>query len=172
MVGDGFVDSFLDIGTGTGRILELFAGQVDRGLGIDTSAGMLRVARARLERPELRHLQVRMGDMYALPVEDASVDLATLHLVLHYADAPTAAVAEAARTLRPGGRLVIVDFAPHAELGLLDEHRHRWPGFEDATVAEALRVAGLEPAPVESLEGDPLTVNIWLGTKPAAIEAP
>lgn len=167
VVGELPIDSFLDVGTGTGRILELFAEQSMRGVGIDSSAGMLRVARDRLERAGLRHVQVRMGDMYALAVEDASVDVATLHLVLHYADAPQAAVAEAARTLRPGGRLIVVDFAPHAEERLVDEHRHRWLGFGDETIEAAMRAAGLEPGPVESLAGEPLTVNIWQGAKPA-----
>ena len=168
VVGPKPVESFLDIGTGTGRILELFADQVTRGLGIDSSAAMLRVARARLEAMELRHLQVRMGDMYALAVENESVDVATLHLVLHYADEPAGALAEAARTLRPGGRLVVVDFAPHAEEGLREAHRHRRLGFEDATIHATMRAAGLEPGPAERLAGDPLTVSIWRGVRPAS----
>ena len=168
VVGEAPIEALLDVGTGTGRVLELLADQVERGLGIDSSAAMLRVARARLERPELRHLQVRMGDMYALPVDDASADLAILHLVLHYAESPADAVAEAARALRPGGRLVLVDFAAHDQARLLDEHRHRWPGFDADALQGALDRAGLEPGPVESLAGDPLTVNLWHGTKPAA----
>ena len=166
IVGEAPIGTLLDVGTGTGRVLELFADQVERGLGIDSSAAMLRVARARLERPELRHLQVRMGDMYALPVDEGSADLAILHLVLHYAEAPADAVAEAARALRPGGRLVLVDFAAHDQTRLLDEHRHRWPGFDADALQGALDRAGLEPGPVESLAGDPLTVNLWHGTKP------
>ena len=168
VVGTTPIGALLDVGTGTGRVLELLADQVERGLGIDSSAAMLRVARARLERPELRHLQVRMGDMYALPVDDDSADLAILHLVLHYAESPADAVAEAARALRPGGRLVLVDFAAHDQARLLDEHRHRWPGFDADALQGALDRAGLEPGPVESLAGDPLTVNLWHGTKPAA----
>ena len=166
VVGASPIESFLDVGTGTGRILELFADQVERGVGIDSSAAMLRVARARLQAMELRHLQVRLGDMYALAVEDASVDVATLHLVLHYADDPAAALAEVGRTLRPGGRLVVVDFAPHAEERLREAHRHRHLGFDDAAVRHALEGAGLEPGPIERLAGDPLTVNIWQATRP------
>ena len=172
VVGPAPIGSFLDVGTGTGRILELLADQVERGVGIDSSAAMLRVARARLEAMELRHLQVRLGDMYALAVDDVSVDLATLHLVLHYADEPAEALAEAARTLRPGGRLVVVDFAPHDEEHLRDEHRHRHLGFEDAAVEGAFFRAGLEPGPVERLAGNPLTVNIWSARKPSADRSP
>ncbi len=167
VVGPEPFDTLLDVGTGTGRMLELFAGQINRGVGIDSSTGMLSVARARLEKPDLRHLQVRKGDMYTLAVEDDSVDVATLHLVLHYSDAPQRVISEIARTLAIGGRLVIVDFAPHNEISLRDEHRHRWLGFDAETLSEALSEAGLEPGPVESLAGDPLTVNIWQATRPA-----
>ena len=127
---------------------------------------MLALARARLERDGHRHVQLRMGDMYAMPFEDASVDLATLHLVLHYSSEPERAIEEAARTLRPGGRLVIVDFAAHAEEQLRSEHAHRRLGFEEAELAGALRAAGLESGPTLSLAGQPLTVNIWQGRRP------
>ena len=167
VVGAAPIASFLDIGTGTGRVLELLAGQVGRGLGIDASTGMLQVARARLERDGRRHLQVRKGDMYALSVADDSVDLAMLHLVLHYSDKPAEVIAEAARTLRTGGRLLIVDFAPHAEQRLRDEHRHRWLGFPIEELNGMLAGSGLAPGPVEQLAGDPLTVNIWQARKPA-----
>ena len=168
VVGTEHFGTLLDVGTGTGRMLELFAEQVERGVGIDSSTGMLSVARARLEKLGARHLQVRKGDMYALSVEDDSVDVATIHLVLHYSDSPQRVISEVARTLTVGGRLVIVDFAPHAETNLRDEHRHRWLGFESDTIKDALSVAGLEPGPVESLAGDPLTVNIWQGVRQPA----
>jgi len=167
MVGHAAIESFLDIGTGTGRVLELFAEQVTRGLGIDASTGMLQVARARLAREDRRHLQVRKGDMYALAVEDDSIDLAMLHLVLHYSDQPATAIGEAARTLRAEGRLFIVDFAPHDEERLRDEHRHRWLGFAADELNRLLVQAGLQPGPVERLIGEPLTVNIWQAHKPA-----
>ncbi len=168
VVGSDPFGTLLDVGTGTGRMLELFAEQIERGVGIDSSTGMLSVARARLEKLGARHLQVRKGDMYALSVEDDSVDVATMHLVLHYSDSPQRVINEVARTLAVGGRLLIVDFAPHAETSLRDEHRHRWLGFESDTIKDALSVAGLEPGPVESLVGDPLTVNIWQGVRQPA----
>lgn len=167
VVGSQPIGTLLDVGTGTGRMLELFADQIERGIGIDTSTGMLSVARARLEKPELRHLQVRKGDMYALSLEDRSVDVATLHLVLHYSDSPQRVINEIARTLIVGGRIVVVDFAPHTETALRDVHRHRWLGFTTETIVDAMTAAGLAPGPVESLAGNPLTVNIWQGTQTA-----
>jgi len=168
VVGEASIEAFLDIGTGTGRVLELFADQVTRGLGIDASTGMLQIARARLEHDERRHLQVRKGDMYALAIEDGSIDLAMLHLVLHYSDKPAAVIGEAARTLRAGGRLFIVDFAVHTEERLREEHRHRWLGFDAHELSETLDRAGLRPGPVEQLVGNPLTVNIWQASKPSS----
>jgi len=168
IVGELRADTFLDIGTGTGRILELFAGQVERGIGIDKSPEMLAVARAHLEKANLRNVHVRKGDMYSMPLEDQSVDLATLHLVLHYSVDPSLVINEAARTLRGNGRLVIVDFAPHQEEQLRTEHKHQRLGFSDKEIHLALENAGLQPGRTESLVGEPLTVNIWQGVKPAA----
>ena len=167
VVGPAPIDTLLDVGTGTGRMLELFADQVTRGVGIDSSSGMLNVARSRLENLGQRHLQVRKGDMYALSVEDETIDVATLHLVLHYSDAPQRVISEIARTLRIGGRLLIVDFAPHSEVSLREEHRHQWLGFESDTIRDAFCESGLLPGPVETLAGDPLTVNIWQASRPA-----
>lgn len=167
IVGDAAINTFLDIGTGTGRILQLFADQVEHALGLDNSAEMLNVARARLEQAGHRHVQLRKGDMYAMAVEDASVDLATLHLVLHYSLEPERVVTEAVRTLRPGGRLIIVDFAAHAEEQLRSDHKHQRLGFSEKELSQAMREAGLAPGPTASLTGDPLTVNIWQGTRPA-----
>ena len=82
--------------------------------------------------------------MYQLPLPDASFDAVVIHQVLHYADRPAAAIAEAARVLRPDGVLVVVDFAPHALEFLRDEHAHRRLGFADAEVAEWCRAAGLD----------------------------
>lgn len=166
------IADFLDIGTGTGRILEVFAPHVQRGLGVDLSHDMLRVARARLEQAGVRHCQVRHGDMYNLPVPSGSFDVAVIHQVLRYAEEPAAVVAEAARALRSGGRLAIVDFAPHEEEILRAEHRHRWLGFDDAEVARWRLAAGLEPGATEVLPGDPVTVKIWTARRPLRAGAP
>lgn len=165
LVGPDPVPVFLDIGTGTGRMLELFAPQIERGIGIDLSSEMLGIARAQLERDEFRHLQVRKGDMYNMPVDDQSIDLATLHLVLHYSLEPGAVITEAARTLAPGGRLFIVDFAAHQEERLRVEHKHQRLGFSDREIQQAMLQAGLVPGPVDSLAGDPLTVKFWQASR-------
>jgi methylenetetrahydrofolate reductase (NADPH) len=113
LVGERPFQALLDLGTGTGRLLELFAPLYRRGVGIDMSREMLAVARANLDRAGVAHAQVRQGDIYAPPVERDAFDLVTMHQVLHYLDDPALAIREAARLLRPSGRLVIVDFAPH-----------------------------------------------------------
>lgn len=156
----------LDIGTGTGRMLEILGPRVASALGIDQSREMLAVARVNLERTGLSNSIVRLGDMYQLPLGDASFDAVVIHQVLHYADRPAAAIAEAARVLRPDGILVVVDFAPHALEFLRDEHAHRRLGFADVDVEEWCRVAGLEPGPPRRLPGDPLTVVIWAARRP------
>src|SRR5690349_3123904 len=105
----GRVRDLLDVGTGTGRMLELFGPRVARALGIDSSREMLAVARANLERAGLRHCQVRQADMYQVPLPAGSFDVVIVHQVLHYAESPAGVLAEAARLLRPGGRLLVVD---------------------------------------------------------------
>ncbi|WP_421708376.1 ArsR/SmtB family transcription factor [Algihabitans sp.] len=161
----GPLGEIVDIGTGTGRILGLLAERAERGIGIDTSREMLTVARATLERQGLRHVEVRHGDMTQLPLPSSTFDLATLHMVLHYAADPARAIAEAARVLKPGGRLIIVDFAPHKEERLRAEHAHRWLGFAEDAIAEWLTEAGLGTTTSEYLPADPLTVIVYLATK-------
>jgi ubiquinone/menaquinone biosynthesis C-methylase UbiE/DNA-binding transcriptional ArsR family regulator len=158
----------LDIGTGTGRILEILAPRVGQALGIDQSREMLAVARVNLERAGSANGMVRLGDMYQLPLPDASFDAVVIHQVLHYADRPAAAIAEAARVLRPKGVLVVVDFAPHLLEYLRVEHAHHRLGFSDDEVADWCRAAGLESAPPRHLSGDPLTVAIWTAYRDAA----
>lgn len=164
------VHDLVDMGTGTGRVLEVLAPHVERGIGIDLSREMLAVARANLERAGLRQCMVRQGDITQLPLPAASADLVTIHQVLHYAADPAAVVAEAARVLQPGGLLALVDFAPHQLETLRDEHAHRRLGFTDDEVAGWLRAAGLEPGPITRLPGKQLTVVLWTATRAAQID--
>lgn len=166
IAGERRFDCHVDIGTGTGRILSLLAPQVERGIGIDMSPEMLAIARTQIEQARLRNLQVRKGDMYAMPLDDNSTDLTTLHLVLHYSLDPALVIGEAARILKPGGLLIVVDFAPHHEDYLRDEHNHQRLGFDEREVNDLISSAGLLNGPTSVLSGDPLTVNIWQAEKP------
>lgn len=157
--------ALLDIGTGTGRILQLLASHIGFGLGIDQSTEMLTVARANLDKTSLRNCQVRQGDMYRLPVADSSFDAAIIHNVLHFADNPRAALNEAARILRPGGQLVVIDFAPHSQEFLREEHAHRRLGFADSEMQEWFTNAGLTFEKPTILKGNPLTVVLWSATR-------
>src|SRR5690606_11296284 len=155
------VGVLVDIGTGTGRMLELFADRVERGIGVDTSRDMLSMARANLSAAGLRHCYVRHGDMYRLPFEDSSADAVLIHQVLQYADRPATAIAEAARILRPGGRLVVADFAPHGLEDLRSLHAHRRLGFAEDEMFDWCRRSRLVPGTATHLAGDPLTVTVW-----------
>ncbi len=154
----------LDIGTGTGRMLELLAPWISAGLGVDASRAMLALARARLAKAALAHCAVRQADMYRLPLS-GGYDVVLLQMVLHYAEDPDAALAEAARVLAPGGRLVVVDLAEHARDDLTDRLAHRWPGFTDAVMQAAFDRVGLRPAAPLSVPG-PLEVRLWSGVMP------
>src|ERR1700720_3485340 len=136
--------SLLDLGTGTGRMLELFGPDIERGLGIDLSLDMLLIARARLERVGLRHCSVRQGDIYDLSLPRDSFDVVIVHQVLHFLDDGARAIREAARVLRPQGRLLIVDFAPHDLEFLREEHAHLRLGFSPEAVTQWLEAAGLD----------------------------
>ena len=161
LLGDQPVGDLLDIGTGTGRILSLLAPRASRAVGIDRSHEMLAVARAALAGAEYRHVQLRHGDMYHLALPARSVDLVVLHQVLHFADDPVAVLHEVVRVLRPGGRLLLVDFAPHAEESLRDQHAHRRLGFSSDDIAHWSDAAGLRAREAVRLNGTPLTVVIW-----------
>ena len=161
------VRHLLDVGTGSGRILELFARAGVPGVGIDISHEMLTVARAGLAQAGVNDCYVRHGDMYRLPWGAAEFDAVTFHQVLHFADEPAAAIGEAARVMTPGARLVVADFAPHRVDRLRSEHAHRRLGFADDEVAGWMRSAGLTPGPVRRLPGDPLTVALWSAERPA-----
>ena len=171
VVGERPLHAVLDLGTGTGRMLELVGPLADRGVGIDQSPAMLNLARTRLERAGLRHVQLRQGDLYALPVERDGYDLVILHQVLHYLDDPVRALREASRVLRPGGRLLVIDFAPHGHEFLRDQHAHRRLGFGPDEIAGYLREAGLEmrihrDLPSTTTGRDALTVSLWLAQDP------
>lgn len=164
---DSEVKDLLDIGTGTGSVLKLVGREVGAAIGIDSSREMLQVARANLNRAELGNCQVRQADMYQLPFPAGSFDAVTLHMVLHFAEEPGRVLAEAARVLRPGGRIVVVDFMRHAMTALAEEHRHRWLGFPDSELEGWFAAAGLSAQPPVRLEGTPLTVCLWSAIRPA-----
>jgi ArsR family transcriptional regulator len=168
LVGKRPFQSMLDLGTGTGRLLEILAPLYRRGVGIDMSREMLAVARANLDRAGVTNAQVRQGDIFAPPVERDAYDLVTIHQVLHYLDDPARAIAEAARLLRPSGRLIIVDFAPHTLEFLREEHAHQRLGFSDRQIGEWFTEAGLDLENSQEFEpsgnnGARLTVKLWLG---------
>ncbi|RCK19453.1 ArsR/SmtB family transcription factor [Thalassospira lucentensis] len=160
-VGDLAGGRILDVGTGTGRILELLGRSAEEGVGVDMSREMLAVARARLQRADLSNCLVRQADMYQLPYPGGMFDIVILHQVLHFAEKPEAAIDEASRVLAPGGRLVVVDFASHDREELREEHAHRRLGFDDAAISTWFRACELAPDDVISLPGKPLTVRIW-----------
>ncbi len=165
VLGNKPIGQLIDIGTGTGRMLELFGPQAAQVLGIDRSSEMLRLARAKLAERGLDRADLRQADLYALPLADAQADVAILHHVLHFAQQPGAAIVEAARVLNPGGRLLIADFAPHDREELRARDAHTRLGFSDDQVANWFDAAGLSLSQVETLEGGQLTVKLWLGRK-------
>jgi ArsR family transcriptional regulator len=176
LAGSGPHRRVVDFGTGTGRMLLLFSGLAVEAEGIDFSHRMLTVARANLERAGVSNSRVRFGDVSAAPFEDASADLVIVHQVLHYLDAPGDAIAEAARILMPGGKLLVIDFAPHDLEFLRAEHGHRRLGVRHDALSEWAHAAGLKleaprsfdpPAP----DAPGLTVNIWQAIKPSIVKA-
>ena len=166
LVGKAPLHAMLDLGTGTGRLLEIFAPLYRRGVGLDMSREMLSVARANLDKAGIQHAQVRQGDIYAPPVDRDAFDLVTIHQVLHYLDNPGLAIAEAAKTLRPAGRLVIVDFAPHDFEFLREEQAHARLGFSDRQIADWMKGGGVdqeEAVTCEPPDEAGLTVKLWSG---------
>jgi len=166
---DAPIRALLDLGTGTGRMLELFGDRIERGLGLDLSLDMLALARARLDRAGLKNCSVRQGNIYGLALPSDSFDVVIIHQVLHFLDDSARAIREAARVLRPGGRLLIVDFAPHDLEFLRLEHAHRRLGFAAEAVTQWLEGAGLEAVRQQTLPPGPegkIAVSLWLGRDP------
>jgi ubiquinone/menaquinone biosynthesis C-methylase UbiE/DNA-binding transcriptional ArsR family regulator len=172
----------LDVGTGTGRMIELFAGDAAHMTAIDSNSEMLRLARAKLSGLMLLHkkplsVDIMMGDFNNLPVEDGSFDTILFHQVLHYAQAPERVIAEAARVLAPSGRMMIVDFATHDREELRSVHAHARLGFSDDSILRSFASCGLYMVHSDTLgdttvESGRLTVKIWLGEKTAQEAAP
>jgi ubiquinone/menaquinone biosynthesis C-methylase UbiE len=160
----GSLGRLVDIGTGTGRMIELFGPRASQSTGIDRSSEMLRLARVKLEAAGIPS-SLRQGDMYALPLTDDSADTIVIHQVLHYAHSPAAAITEAARVLAPGGTLLVVDFAAHEREELRATDAHIRLGFEDEAMAAWYAAAGLDVDHVQHLEGGELTVTLWRGVK-------
>jgi ubiquinone/menaquinone biosynthesis C-methylase UbiE len=168
--------SLLDLGTGTGRMLEMFGQTIERGLGLDLSLDMLLLARDRLERAGLKNCSVRQGDIYDLPLADDAFDVVILHQVLHFLDDGARAIHEAARVLRPGGRLLVVDFAPHEQEFLREKYAHRRLGFSPETVTQWMTASGLDPVMHKSLKPEPgsdgkIAVSLWLARDVRALMA-
>lgn len=172
IVGDEPVYELLDVGTGTGRILEILSPRVHHGVGIDLSNDMLTVARSNIERSGYINVHVRKGDMYRLPIDAGSVDLVVVHMVLHYSDDPQEAIREAARVLRPDGRLIVIDFAAHTLEKLRSDFNHHRLGFSDSEMRKFFQTARLEASnQIERLVGDSLTVCFWQAQKSAVVQA-
>ncbi len=174
IIGDRPFRNLLDLGTGTGRMLELLAPRAARVVGVDQSAAMLALARARIDQAGLRHVSLRQGDIYAPPVERDAYDLVVIHQVLHFLDDPARALAEAARALAPGGRLAVVDFDAHGQEFLRDEFAHRRLGFAVDEIEGYLAEAGLaairaERVPPGEGEAGKLTVALWIAEDPRVI---
>ncbi|WP_409431913.1 ArsR/SmtB family transcription factor [Litorimonas sp. RW-G-Af-16] len=169
--GEGPFELIVDLGTGTGRMLELFADRVARGVGVDSSSDMLKIARHALLSDETRHLQVRQGDLHATPIAAHSANLVTMHQVLHYLDDPQEAVHEAARLLDDNGAMLIIDFTAHQEESFRANYAHRRLGFSDSEIAQLFEEAGLTLDGVKTIESRGANipaVKIWKGIKTAS----
>ncbi len=166
-LGDAPLGHLLDIGTGTGRMAELFADEAQRIVALDKNLEMLRVARAKLQHLPASSIELVQGDFADLAFPDAIFDTVLLHQVLHFAQDPALALAESARVLRPGGRIAIVDFASHDHEELRLRHQHVRLGFSDRQMRDLLRGAGFAAKEPIALDGGELVVKIWVATRRA-----
>jgi ubiquinone/menaquinone biosynthesis C-methylase UbiE/DNA-binding transcriptional ArsR family regulator len=169
--GEGPLGRLVDLGAGTGRMLTLLGERAGRTLGLDLSQQMLNIARVNVTEAGLAACELRHGDIFATGLPAGCADLVTVHQVLHYLGDPAAAVTEAARLVAPGGRLLIIDFAPHGLEFLRSQHQHRRLGFSDEEILRWLEAAGLEGQVAETLptdDGQGLTIKIWTGVRAAA----
>lgn len=177
LVGPTPFQSMLDIGTGTGSLLKLFAPLYTRGIGIDNNRDMLAVARVNLDKAGISNAQVRLGDVAALPVEKETFNLVTIYQVLHFLSDPEIAIFEAARVMRPGARLVIVDYASHDLEFLREKYAHVRMGFSDSQMDYWLNKAGLTLEktmsfqPQQNGNAKGLTLKLWLARDPRLLIA-
>ncbi len=175
VLGPQTIPTLVDIGTGTGHVLEVFAQQAESAIGLDINRDMLGYARARVDRLGLSHVQLRHADLFALPLADGCADVVVIHQVLHFLEHPGAAITEATRILKPGGRLLVVDFAPHELDYLREKFAHRRLGFARDQLVSWLTDAGLRAEHYQELENESadsverLTVALWLGVRPSLV---
>lgn len=163
-VGGARVRRLVDLGSGTGRMLTLLAPQAEQAIGLDLSQQMLNIARGNVAAAGLANVELRHGDIFDTRLPEGVADLVVVHQVLHYLGDPAAAVREAGRIVAPGGKLVIVDFAPHKHEFLREQHQHRRLGFSDDEMARWLADADLPqtvPTALPPTRQDGLTVKIW-----------
>jgi ArsR family transcriptional regulator len=168
--GPGPFARLIDLGAGTGRMLRLLAPEADSAIALDLSQQMLNIARVQAAEAGLHNVELRHGDIFDTRLPTGHADLVVVHQVLHYLSDPAAAVAEAARLVAPGGRLLIVDFAPHRLEFLREQHQHRRLGFADEEMRRWLGQAGLKAEPLKALPpagGEGLTVHVWAASRPA-----
>ena len=163
LLGEGPFNYMVDLGTGTGRMLEVFSDRIKRGSGIDNNSQMLKVARSKLASRE--HIAVRQGDLLAAPLDNGVADLVSLHQVLHYLEDPEEAISEAARLLSETGQLLIVDYEDHNQDEFRTDYAHRRLGFKDDDIRKWLSSAGLFLTHVETIPtgNNRPDVRIWIG---------